>query len=266
MPAMDYSQIAHLYDAYASTTFDVPFFLEEIRGCSSALELMAGTGRLSLPLIEAGVPLTCVDSSPDMLDLLRQKLSKRNVEADVIQADVAALSLGRTFDRILLPFHSFAELLTEAEQLATLQGVRAHLAEGGRFICPLHNPPVRARTLDGALRLGGRFPLQSSTGADVGATLALWSAATFDSRTGMAKGMQVYEIYTRDGEMRSRRSVDLQFVLLSPETFESLAARAGLRVESVYGDYSSKAPFDPATSPVMIYILNAASLPSRGAK
>jgi 2-polyprenyl-3-methyl-5-hydroxy-6-metoxy-1,4-benzoquinol methylase len=56
--------IADLYDVYVTTTVDVPFFLEELKTTSGpVLELMAGTGRLSLPLAEAGARLTCVDIS-----------------------------------------------------------------------------------------------------------------------------------------------------------------------------------------------------------
>jgi hypothetical protein len=74
MPAMDYSIIADLYDVYARTELDVPFFLQESQVCRSVLELASGTGRLSLPLIEAGVPLSCLDNSPEMLGYLRRKL------------------------------------------------------------------------------------------------------------------------------------------------------------------------------------------------
>ena len=72
---MDYGRIAHLYDAYVHSDFDVAFFLEETRAASQVLELMSGTGRLSIPLLEAGVSLSCVDQSPEMLASLREKLA-----------------------------------------------------------------------------------------------------------------------------------------------------------------------------------------------
>jgi hypothetical protein len=60
--AIDFDRVADLYDVYVRFSDDIPFFLE---ACANAggtvLELMCGTGRLSLPLIEAGVALTCVD-------------------------------------------------------------------------------------------------------------------------------------------------------------------------------------------------------------
>lgn len=38
---------------------------------------MYGTGRISIPVLEAGVNLTCMDASPAMLGILRQKLAAK---------------------------------------------------------------------------------------------------------------------------------------------------------------------------------------------
>ncbi|HCF28232.1 MAG TPA: hypothetical protein DEV81_13755 [Cyanobacteria bacterium UBA11049] len=65
--ALDYEQIARLYDSYLRFTDDLPFFLQECQEIDgSVLELICGTGRISIPLLEAGVSLTCVDASPVM--------------------------------------------------------------------------------------------------------------------------------------------------------------------------------------------------------
>ena len=80
MPAMDYSNLAEIYDIYVKTEFDVPFFLEQTKGCKNALELMCGTGRLSVPLIREGVNLSCVDSSAEMLAVFRKKLKTGNLK------------------------------------------------------------------------------------------------------------------------------------------------------------------------------------------
>jgi SAM-dependent methyltransferase len=111
MPAMDYDRIADLYDAYVVTDLDVPFFLAQTRARRRVLELMSGTGRVSIPLLEAGVDLTCVDSSPEMLARLRVKLGQKGLAAPVIEMDVVRLDLAQQFDLIILPFHSFAEIV-----------------------------------------------------------------------------------------------------------------------------------------------------------
>ncbi len=75
MAQSDYpAWVAGLYDHSMDVSFDVPFFLEEARKTSGGVpELMSGTGRVSLPLIEAGIPLTCLDNAPEMLDRPRAR-------------------------------------------------------------------------------------------------------------------------------------------------------------------------------------------------
>lgn len=105
-PALDYSGIAHLYDSYVRFKDDIPFFLEECRKVQGpVLELMAGTGRVSLPLAEAGVELTCVDSSGPMLEVLRRRLAGRTVAEHALtvafvlleEAEVRALATSAGF-------------------------------------------------------------------------------------------------------------------------------------------------------------------------
>ncbi|OHB62831.1 MAG: hypothetical protein A2Y76_14675 [Planctomycetes bacterium RBG_13_60_9] len=102
---MDHDRIAHFYDACVRTDLDVPFFLAEAKKTGGrVLTLMAGAGRVSIPLLEAGIDLTCVDSSAAMLDILRGKLREKSLAADAIQADVCQSSLRRRFDSILVQF------------------------------------------------------------------------------------------------------------------------------------------------------------------
>ncbi|HSF38834.1 MAG TPA: class I SAM-dependent methyltransferase [Thermoanaerobaculia bacterium] len=250
MPAMDYSRVAHLYDAYARADFDIPFFLEEARGASAVLELMAGTGRVSIPLAEAGVPLTCVDSSPEMLALLRHKLDEKGLSAAILEMDVSDSTVEGPFDLVILPFHSFSEILDLEDQRRALRGIRSCLADGGRFICPLHNPPIRLRTVDGRPLLRGRYPLPDGT-------LFLWAYEERAPGSPIVSGAQFYEIYDAGGALREKTFVDLRFYLHEPASFRTLVESEGFEVRSLYGDYA-RAPFEEATSPVMIWVLEKA--------
>jgi hypothetical protein len=54
MSQKHYERIADLYDAFVTTDVDIPFFLEEARKAGGPiLELMAGTGRLTIPLAQS---------------------------------------------------------------------------------------------------------------------------------------------------------------------------------------------------------------------
>src|SRR5512147_1182849 len=135
MPAMDYSKVAEFYDVYAQTDMDVAFFLEEAQGCGKVLELTSGTGRLSIPLLQANVPLSCLDSSPEMLAVLRRKLRERNLVAPVYEMDATDFSLAEKFDLIIIPFNAFAEITDPIAQQKMLATIRAHLTAAGRLIC-----------------------------------------------------------------------------------------------------------------------------------
>lgn len=249
--AIAWDWVASLYDTYVTVTSDVPFYLAEAAGVTGeTLELMCGTGRVSIPLAEAGARLTCVDASAGMLARLREKLEQRPTAArnvTVLEADVRRLDLDRQFDVILLPFHSFSELTDEADQRMTLTAVARLLHDGGRFICPLHNPPVRRATLDGQLRLVGRFPHGEGQ-------LHLWSVASYDPIAQLADGVQLYEEYDGAGTMLRKRQLPIRFALFDHERFEAMALAAGLRVVALYGDYAY-APFQPETSPYQVWVL-----------
>lgn len=243
--------VADLYDAYVTTTADIPFFLAEARAAAGpVLELMAGTGRISLPLAEAGVPLTCVDLSEPMLDRLRSKLAGRRLTATTYAMDVSRLALPeRDFALALLPFQSFGEIQAPEEQRAALAAVAGHLAPGGRFICTLHNPEVRRRTVDGQLRLLGTVPVP-----DRAATLLLWSHQQVEGDGAVVRAAQLYELYDGDGRLVEKRWLDVRFRLVEPAEFRAMAEAAGFRVVALYGDYE-RTPFDEHSSPYLIWVL-----------
>lgn len=87
---VDFDAVADLYDYYVKTDMDIGFYLRLCRGCRNILELMCGTGRVSLPLIREGFRLTCVDYAQRMLDVFRSKL-KESDKADIICQDICSL-------------------------------------------------------------------------------------------------------------------------------------------------------------------------------
>ncbi|MEO1401974.1 MAG: class I SAM-dependent methyltransferase [Cyanobacteria bacterium J06635_1] len=245
-----YDDIADLYDTYVQTDFDIPFWLEAARNTSGAvLELMAGTGRISIPLLEAGVSLSCVDLSPEMLAILRQKVDARDFSATLHQMDVCELDLGQPFELIILPFNSFAELLSPAKQQKALARIRSHLSPNGRFICTLHNPHVRLSNVDGKLRLWNRYPLKAEAG-----TLLFWGMETYDPDSELVNGLEFFEIYNASGVLQSKRMVETRFRLISKPEFETLATSAGFECLALYGNYDYS-EFRAGASPYMIWML-----------
>jgi SAM-dependent methyltransferase len=243
--------VADLYDSYVTTTVDVPFFVEKIGSAAGPiLELMAGTGRLSIPMARAGAKLTSVDLSDPMLDKLREKLAAEGLRADVVAADVAALDLARRdYDLVLLPFQSLGELVNVEDQRAALDRVAEHMAPDGRFICTMHNPPIRSQSVDGQLRLMGRFPVKEQD-----RTLLFWMVQQMEPDSPVVSAVQLYELYDADGLLTEKRKLDVRFRLVDQDEFLAMATDAGFAVETLYGNYD-RSPFVAETSPVMIWVL-----------
>ena len=253
MTAMDYSQVAHWYDIYVNTEIDVSFFINETKNCTRVLELTSGTGRLSIPLIESGLSLTCVDNSPDMLAILRQKLAAKGLSANVYEMDMCNLAIPEKFDLIIIPFNSFAEIISLDEQCKALKSIWNSLTETGRFICTLHNPLIRLKLVNGQLVLRGKYVLPEDKG-----TLFLWSMEEYDRENFLVKGSQFWEEYDQNGVMKRKSFLDVQFYLHQQEQFIELVQSQGFNLVNLYGDYSYS-EFKRETSPFMIWVLGKKS-------
>jgi len=248
MKSIDFDLVADIYDAYVTADADLGFYQKLARDCGgNCLELMCGTGRVSLPLLAQGVRLTCVDYSQSMLDVLDKKASAAGYAPRIVCQDVCTLELGDVYDLILIPFNSFSEVCGAHRQRSALHSVARHLRAGGTFVCTFHNPEVRKKTADGKLRPLGRFPLPE------GKMLAVSSQNAFDPQTGLVSGTQRYEIYGPDGRLIEKRTIDIRFALVGKDAFAEMAQGAGLTVKAVYGDYA----FSPFTqsSPFMNFML-----------
>lgn len=247
--ASDYKPIADIYDAYVRTDLDLPFFLKEAGQVEGdILELTAGTGRVSIPLAAAGARLTCIDNSPEMLAILQRKLDERQLHAEVITMDIRHLDLGKTFAQIIIPFHAFAEIRDPDDQRQTLRAIYDHLAPDGRFICTLHNPPVRLRSVNGQLQFWGEHPLED------GGSLTFTAVQTYDAPSQVVDILEFFEEYDAAGIIRRKRKLRLQFRLMEKTLFETMIKEVPFTVHALYGNYDY-APFEEEISPFMIWLL-----------
>lgn len=102
------------------------------RGGPRVLDLAAGSGRVTLPLLRVGMRVTALDLSVDMLARLRDALPP-GAPCDLVVADMCDLDLGREFDLVVLAATSIT-LLDRADRRRLYATVRKHLAPGGSFL------------------------------------------------------------------------------------------------------------------------------------
>ena len=243
---IDYDSVAEIYDVYVTANDDIPFFLQETADIAGpVLELTAGTGRISLPLVRTGVQLTCVDGSQGMLDVLSRKLRDEGLCAELECADVCRLEFEACFKIALLPFQSFMEIVGERRQRQALSVVFKSLLPGGRFICTMHNPVIRRRQVDGVLRTVGRF-----TAGDGSLVVSGFETGGHPTVT----RLQFFEFFGSDGRLALKRLLPMEFDFIERDHFEAMARDAGFCVLELFGNYD-RAPFDATYSPVMIWVL-----------
>ena len=116
-------------------------FLAGLAEGGAALELAVGTGRVAIPLAEAGVPVTGIELSRPMIDRLRTKADATTLP--VVVGDMAEARAPGTFQLVYLVYNTISNLLTQAEQVACFRNAARHLAPGGRFVIELWVPELR---------------------------------------------------------------------------------------------------------------------------
>src|SRR5688572_27712712 len=123
---------------------DVEFYLDcAQRYGGPILELGVGTGRILVPLAEAGYDVVGLDLSPAMLEIAAAKLRERPEAAErvrLLEGDMTNFDLGQRFALVLIPARSFQHVTTPEGQRATLRCIRRHLVMGGHLILDLFDP------------------------------------------------------------------------------------------------------------------------------
>jgi SAM-dependent methyltransferase len=112
---------------------------------SSLIELGAGTGRVTIPLVDAltvanSAPprAVAVDISAPMLDILREHDPLERIETRV--ADVSTYDDPQKYDLVLCVCATLSMIVDPAKQQATLDRCSELLAPGGTLIIETHNP------------------------------------------------------------------------------------------------------------------------------
>jgi SAM-dependent methyltransferase len=247
MQPINFDLVADIYDIYVDVTNDIPFFIKETEGIKDdILELMCGTGRVTVPLLKENRKLVCVDYSSGMLDALKAKVEGQNYEVEIIKADITKMILEQKFKMILLPFHSLSEILEPEKQHLALMNISSHLADNGTFICTLQNPKIRLQAVDGIQHTLGVFPISTNN------KLVVSYINNWDEESGLVTGYQNYEILDNKNNFLGKRILEINFRPISDTQFRNLIKDTGLEITDVYGDYSYS-PFDEEKSSFIIY-------------
>jgi SAM-dependent methyltransferase len=135
-----------IYDGYFNgVEGDVSYYVSEaVASGGTVLELGCGTGRITLPIAEAGLRVVGLDASLAMLGRARSKLTHLTDEirsrVQLVEGDMRDFNLHRRFKLIIIPYRAFMHLLTPQDQVSALMTILDHLTPSGRLTFNIYDP------------------------------------------------------------------------------------------------------------------------------
>jgi ubiquinone/menaquinone biosynthesis C-methylase UbiE len=243
-PEMTYQPDLYEVINHSSLQGDVEWYCQRAQESGGAvLELGAGTGRVTIPIATAGVPIHALDSNESMLNALRSKLAAQSPEVrervTIVQGDMRTFELAERFPLIICPFRAFLHNTSEADQLACLTRVRQHLKPGGRFVFNVFHPSLtfmaqHVGQLAGVWRWGGTHDLPS------GGWLIVSEANRYNTVAQRLHGLQRYEVYGPDGVLDRTSMLRLELAYLFPADIRRLLKAAGFTEVSIKGGFDGR--------------------------
>lgn len=120
---------------------DVEYYKERLSGTSErALEVGCGSGRVLIPLMQAGCLVDGLDNSEDMLESCRSRCSELDITPRLYKEEMHNFQLEQQYNAIIIPAGSFQLLEGRETAVSALYNIHDHLAEGGRIILDLFLP------------------------------------------------------------------------------------------------------------------------------
>jgi SAM-dependent methyltransferase len=218
-----YDEIAHIYDPWSrSVTEDVGFYVDQaLANGGPVVELAVGTGRIAVPIAQAGVDVIGVDASPAMLGVARAAAEAAGVahRLDLRLGDLRDPPVAERVSLVICPFRSLLHMETEDEKLAALRAARGLLETGGTYVFDVF-APSREDIEDTHDRWLEREP-------------GIFERAVWD------EGSRTLLLSVRSGA--DETTFGLHW--LSAPEWSRLLDEAGFEVEGLYGWFDSR-PFD----------------------
>jgi len=236
-PSRDaYAPVAPLYDlAYGDYEGDIDFYLNLARSTGGPiLELGVGTGRVAIPLAQAGHRVVGLDISPSMraIAAANAKAQRTRGKVDVRDADMTAFEIEERFALAYVAADTFQHLVETDAQKACVARVKAHLQPGGLFALSVRSPASVSWDDTGPNPLLLDWTREDP---DTGDTVMKFIASEADPARMTRRLTYVYDRIHEGAVSRSVFETELRYS--TQAELHALLQEAGLRVTHVYGDY-----------------------------
>ena len=210
---------------------DVEYYLGLLADVSGPiLEPATGTGRVLIPLLEAGHQVEGIDSSPQMLACCRQHCLDRGLDPVLREADMTVFVQLAAYEAVIIPAGSIALLDGRKATLQALTCFRDSLVPGGRLFVdvPVPQPTAGPETM----RHWRRDPY-------------LWTLLTMHIEHDPAANQTTRFLRYDKWQYGTLRITELQTFRLQQwncQEFQGLLAEAGFTSTHVTADYKDASP------------------------
>ena len=256
-PAADpFAHVAHFYDLdLEGFDDDVALYLELVDGLGGldVLELGCGTGRVAVPLAEAGLRVTGVDLSAAMLARARERAG--GLPLRLVEGDMRTLDLAERFGAVLLPLGGLQHMASTGEVVAALTTLARHLAPDGVAVVDIEAPhpddwlpgprPLiehwtrPLRSLEGVE--GPEDPEDVDSRDAIGGTVTKLVAVEGRPVEALRLVTYHFDVQRPEGPLR-RVTQQFELRVITAGELELAGRLAGLRVAAWYGDYDGAPP------------------------
>jgi SAM-dependent methyltransferase len=250
------SILAELYDfvpLYANRS-DLDFYVQYGKATSGdILELGCGTGRVLLPVAEAGCRITGLDLSEHMLAGCRRKLQFKSGDVQgrvrLAQGNMTDFSFKQVFELVIIAFRPFQDLIEVNDQLSCLRCINRHLATKGKLIIDVFQTNLKILNDP---RLGEEIEDLAEFELPDGRRFSRTYRITALHRAKQYNDIELI-YYLTDTEGKTERIVHaFPFHYFFRYEMEHLLARCGFEVVDLFGDFDGSPLADD--SPEMIFV------------
>jgi len=222
---------------------DIPFYRKyALQQNSPILELACGTGRILIPIAQSGIECYGLDFNREMLAVCETKARALNLKNVHLQFEsMDDFHYDQKFSLIYIPFRSFQHLLTNEEQIRSLQLVRQHLKDDGLFLLDVFAPNIDRLASYGKKGEGWEKEF-SRKNEQTESTITRYYQARADLAAQIVSVVMKWEERNSTGELVAKKEGNFRLRYIFRYELEHLLVRCGFQ-PIIYGHFDER-PFD----------------------
>ena len=218
---------------------DLPFWSELLKNLPGpALEVGCGTGRILLPLLQAGHSIDGMDSSKRMIALLKEKASEAGHEVDARVQTMEELDMGKSYELVFIP--GFSLQMVDSRELVkqSLQRFHDHLNPGGKLAISLFFPWEELEEDE-----PGDWRLRKKVKRADGTRLVCHQSTVINNEDQSLVVENRYRLLDKDRKMVDEEFRDIRLLWFYPHEFHLLLEECGFELLDTYSDFQEE-PMD----------------------